>query len=1410
MSGFQLLDLRINLFFRGNQFIQWAGHFSAIGMNIALRPDNTALVFAVGHDQIMPIPAFPASRNQPDIIHLKSQAVCGLNSFHTAAWTLAMCRQINQSGFQERDWLRQISQLAIKVASPETILRASGGEVENDDTFANRTLKPMDHGLFCERVFGPIWDWRCPCGKINGNKKPELRGTVCPNCGVKILSSNARRERIGHINLAVPVAHIFFWSKTPAIGLCLGLSDKELETIIYFNGWLVTDPKGTPLDRGQVLPITPDEDQPDVLTYYQAGEKYGLGTFEAKMGAEAVREALCALDLESEINSTRQAMLQTANRKTIKKSSRRLRLLQALATGGIRPEWMVLTVLPVLPAGLRPPVFFGGSGKYQSNVESRSPEVKAAYAALSNLLPRDYPKKPALYDPIGISDLNELYSGVIRQNNRLKALLQRPDSAEGLDMQLEKCKLQEAVDALLLKPSARQSRDNPVSLLNKIEAVDDNDLKAKNKLRKLIVSIQDTYLEMTDEQKKEILGLDEKLKQPQADVVLAKNSLRDMVRRTAGDGVQLRQRNFKPLKSISDGLTSKAGSFRENLLGKRVDYSGRSVIVVGPELKLHQCGLPKPMALVLFEPFFKRRFRELFGRDYSKVEFNNWIINPPSEICDILAEVLQRRLVLLNRAPTLHRLSIQAFKPVLVEGLAIHLHPLTCPAYNADFDGDQMAVHVPLSKKALKESCRRMLATKNILSPASGKPIVTPSQDIVLGCYYLTLEPRQSPPIFLNKLPLFGSLDEALMVFGYWSVKKLGQRLKMHDWIRLANPDFGRTTIFGDAGKKFITTTVGRILFNEIWPAELGFVNKPVKKADLGDLILACYKTAGPKRTVALLDKLKDVGFQAATRAGISIGIADMLIPVGKEQVIAAAQTRVDKIKNYHKKDVITDNEKRKGIHGVWRQCTNEVTSLVEGALKNHKPQDRPNPLWLMLNSGARGSRQQIVQLTGMRGLMVKANGEIMENPILANFREGLTVSEFFSSCHGARKGTIDTALKTASAGYLTRKLVAAVTDVVITTSDCGTRQSRDLVFARQDTESPDEFSKRMGFMLIGQVAAEAINSPLGSNNVLVTAGQEIDEAAVKILGQNTEVRARIRSVLTCECVRGVCAQCYGRDLATGNLVKPGFAAGIIAAQSISEPGTQLTMRTFHTGGVASDKGDITGGLPGVNAIFEATRPNAKAVFTKIGGVISFEKNDDGKPLLMITNTSGEREGHKIPRKTRRIVHEGDTMLPGQRLTEGTVDPHDFMSAFGPLKFMERLVDEVQKIFQIQDVSIHRKHFEIIARQMTSCVSITEPGDTGFVLGEVMNRAMCLEKNARVVSKGGQPAEVAPVLLGITRAALRSESFLSAASFQFTTKILAEAAVLSNRDPMLGLKACVMTGKLIPAGTGFNPDITSD
>ena len=1232
----------------------------------------------------------------------------------------------NQTATAGSQKIKQIDWLKIGVATPDTILQSSFGEVEHDRALHHRSHLPMNHGLFCERIFGPLYDWQCPCGASNGLKNPAQRGTVCNKCGVPILHSDARRERMGHITLAVPVTNILFWGKMPVIQVCLNLTKSQVKSVIDLKSRLVTDPKNTPLALGQCLPLTQSTEDLDTedldtedldtedldaedldtedlvcLTYEMALETYGEQSFSAKTGVGAIIEALSALDLEAEIESSQEKLSSSKNKNLQRKLADRVALLRRFQADQIKPESMVLTVLPVLPAGLRPLIPLGnggtsGMGRYQTPIETQSAEVKKAYEDLSRLHKQDYPKNPAPSDPIGISDINELYGLVIRQNNLLKGYLQNSETAQDIDIQSEKRKLQAAVDDLLLQ-------------------------------------------------------------------------------NVSGNGKgYLRGKKAEPLKSLADQLSGKTGRFRQNLLGKRVDFSGRSIIVVGPDLKLHQCGLPKRLALELFEPFFQRRYREVHGRIYSKEEFKNWLIKVPEAVCDILEEVMRSRVVLLNRAPSLHRLSLLAFEPKLVEGQAISLHPLTCPGYNADFDGDQMAVHLPLSDRAQAEARSLMLATHNLLSPATGKPIVTPSQDIVLGCYYLTCEPNITRQASAAGSKIFGSVEEVIREYDL-------RRLKAHDDIRLVNPDRGKKSTWGDSTDKFLSTTVGRVVFNDIWPAQFGFVNQPVKKSDLGNMIGQCIKLLGMPETAIILDRLKQTGFQAATQAGISIGIDDIVIPSGKNDWVAKTRMEISNTESHFKNGLITELERDRRIQDLWRNCKSKVEEMTVANLKQPRLNGESNPLWLMLDSGARGSREQVVQLAGMRGLMVKANGELTTDPIVSNFREGLSAHEFFSSCHGARKGTADTSLKTASAGYLTRKLVMAATDVVVEQEDCGTKDGRILIFNRREDETLASYAQRLSLWLLGRILAAPLVSPADSSGCIFSAGEEIDENAITRLAQEISFKVSIRSVLTCKHPAGVCARCYGRDLAKGKLVKPGEPVGIIAAQSIGEPGTQLTMRTFHLGGVATDHGDITGGLPQVAKLLSATPPDNPAILAKMDGLVSEELSKQGKTKLFITDAGGNRKKIKLPRGAHVLVKNGDAVIAGQRLTDGDIDPHDYLAAVGPLKYQESLVDQVQKIYEIQGVAINPKHLEVIARLM---VARPQTGEQGC-------------------RSGFSAEEGKPELRGITEAALSADSFLAGAAFQSTAKILAEAAVMGRQDNFQGIRENVMIGKLIPAGTGF-------
>ena len=1332
------------------------------------------------------------------------------------------------------DKVNQVEYVAISVASPEAIRSWSKGEVKNPETINYRTFKPEKGGLFCERIFGPVKDWECSCGKY---KRIKHRGVVCDRCGVEVTLARVRRERMGHIELAVPVSHIWFFKCMPArIGLVLDMTARNLERVIYYEDYMVIDPGSTPLKPNQLL---------SEHEYREARETYGADAFVAKMGAEAVREAMMRVDLAKQIEALQVGMTETKSKQIRKKIAKRIKLLQGLLSSKSRPEWMILTVLPVIPPDLRPLVPLEG-GRFAT------------------------------------SDLNDLYRRVINRNNRLKNLLQL--KTPEVIIRNEKRMLQEAVDALF--DNGRHGRA--------------------------------------------VTG--------------------------AGN---------RSLKSLSDMLKGKSGRFRQNLLGKRVDYSGRSVIVIGPELKLHQCGLPKKMALVLFEPFIIRRLKEL-GYVHTVRSAKKMIERQTTEVWDILEEVTKGHSVLLNRAPTLHRLSVQAFEPILIEGEAIRIHPLVCTAYNADFDGDQMAVHVPLSVEAQMEARMLMMAPNNIFSPSSGKPIITPTQDITLGCYYVTAEPRANATSN-GSMKLFGSKSEVIFAYHDGAVTT-------HERIKLANPDFGTKTEFGDPDKKAIETTVGRVIFSEIWPPEMGFPNKVVGKSQLGDLIWKCYKICGHEKTVTMLDKLKELGFREATRAGVSIGIDDMIIPKEKSQEIQAAQKQIADVEKQYRKGVITPGERYNNIVDIWTHCTDQIANVMLRTLEHNQGKQEYNPVSLMVDSGARGNRQQVRQLAGVRGLMAKPSGDIIEKPILSNFREGLTVLEYFISTHGARKGLADTALKTADSGYMTRKLVDVAQDVIIRDRDCGTTNG---IWVQAIYEGEDEVVK-LSERLVGRFSCDDIANPSNPKETLVKANEEIDEIKAKKIDAAGFEKIKIRSVLTCESKHGVCVLCYGRNLATGGLVKLGEATGIIAAQSIGEPGTQLTMRTFHIGGVSTtlfkqpiikpkfdgvvrynelrvvpledgnnivlnkngslsvlgedgreleahnvvvgsvisvpdkgrvkkgdtlvqwdphnvpilsekagkvkfhdiiegvtmkqemdettgqeaivviehkedlhpqilitdDKGevfanypipsaahivvnegdkivagtllaktprkasktkDITGGLPRVAELFEARRPKDASEISKIDGIVDFGPSVRGKRCILIKDQqTGVEEEHLIPIGKHVIVFKGDFVKKGQQLTEGPVDPHEILDICGPQELQEHLVNEVQEVYRLQGVTINDKHIEIIVRQMLRKVRIVEPADTTFLWGEQVDKIAFEEENARVEKMGGKPAEAQPVLLGITKASLETERFLSAASFQDTTRVLTEAATLAKVDYLHGFKENVIMGHIIPAGTGYD------
>jgi DNA-directed RNA polymerase subunit beta' len=1329
--------------------------------------------------------------------------------------------------------------LRVSLASPEKIRSWSHGEVRKPETINYRTFKPERDGLFCAKIFGPTKDYECNCGKY---KRMRHRGVVCEKCGVEVIQSKVRRERMGHIDLATPVAHIWFLKSLPSrIGTLLDMTLKELEKVLYFESYVVTDPGKTPLAYKELL----SENR-----YRKAREEYGDG-FKAEMGAEAVHMLLKDLDIDQLSKDLRVEMKEATSEAKRKKVSKRLKVVTAFKNSGGHPEWMIMAAIPVIPPDLRPLVPLDG-GRFAT------------------------------------SDLNDLYRRVINRNNRLKRLMEL--NAPDIIVRNEKRMLQEAVDALFDNGRRGRAITGP---------------------------------------------------------------------------------NKRPLKSLSDMLKGKSGRFRQNLLGKRVDYSGRSVIVVGPELRLHQCGLPKKMALELFKPFIYNKLEER-GLVTTIKSAKKMVEKERPEVWDILDEVIREHPVLLNRAPTLHRLGIQAFEPILIEGKAIQLHPLVCAAYNADFDGDQMAVHVPLSVEAQVEARALMMSTNNILSPANGRPIIVPTQDIVLGLYYMTRERPNAPGTGMR----FASFQEVRLAYDQGEVDLQAQIVVRRDGER-------------------IETTVGRVLMYEIVPPQIAFaeVNKVMKKKELGGLIDLAYRFAGNKATVIFADKLKDLGYEYATRAGISIAIKDMVIPSGKAKLLESAYGDVREIEEQYNQGLITDGERYNKVVDIWAEVTDRIADEMMRELqtetrideKGHKQTGSSfNPIFMMADSGARGSAQQIRQLAGMRGLMAKPSGEIIETPITANFREGLTVLQYFISTHGARKGLADTALKTANSGYLTRRLVDVAQDSIITEKDCGTMDGIEMA----PLVEGGEVIEGLGDRVLGRVALEDIRDPF-NNEVLVRASEEIDEDLVKRIEDSGLERVKIRSVLTCQSRQGVCIRCYGRDLARGHMVNLGEAIGVIAAQSIGEPGTQLTMRTFHIGGTASrraeqttlearndgflkfvnlatvtnkdgdlvamnrngevvivervDEGrrerererypivygaklkkkdgarvkagdllaewdpytnpmltevsgvvkfgdivegvtmeekvdertglstkvvidskdldkrprvsikdkdgktlrlpssenyaryplpvgahinvtegqpvgagdiiakiprettktkDITGGLPRVAELFEARKPKEFAVISEIDGSVSFGKDTKGKRKVIVTPEVGDPREYLIPKGKHISVHEGDRVRAGEALMDGSSNPHDILTILGEKALAKYLVDEVQEIYRLQGVRINDKHIEVIVRQMLRRVRIKEVGDTTFLIGDQIEKWRFEEENQRVLGKGGEPAIAEPLLLGITKASLSTDSFISAASFQETTKVLTEAAINGKVDHLVGLKENVIMGRLIPAGTG--------
>ncbi len=1331
------------------------------------------------------------------------------------------------------------SSIQLSLASPEKIRERSFGEVKKPETINYRTFKPERDGLFCAKIFGPTKDYECNCGKY---KRMKHRGIVCEKCGVEVIPSKVRRERLGHIDLACPVAHIWFLKSLPSrIGALLDMTLKDLEKVLYFEAYVVLDPGETSLEKGQLLP----EDK-----YSEAMDEFA-GQFVAGMGAEAVRELLVELDLVEVGDRLRIEMKEATSEAKRKKVSKRLKVINSFRQSHNQPEWMILETVPVLPPELRPLVPLDG-GRFAT------------------------------------SDLNDLYRRVINRNNRLKRLMEL--RAPEVIIRNEKRMLQEAVDALFDNGRRGRAITGP---------------------------------------------------------------------------------SKRPLKSLSDMLKGKGGRFRQNLLGKRVDYSGRSVIVVGPELKLHQCGLPKKMALELFKPFIYQKLDER-GLSTTVKSAKKMVEKEKTEVWDILEEVIKEHPVMLNRAPTLHRLGIQAFEPVLIEGKAIQLHPLVCTAFNADFDGDQMAVHLPLSIESQIEARVLMMSTNNILSPASGKPIIVPSQDMVLGLYYMTKE----RPFVTGTGKVFASRDEVRMAYDAGEAD-LQAAIKV------------RMSPVQGAPVERIATTVGRILLREVVPDAIDFthVNKVMGKKQVADLIDISFRYAGNKETVILADKIKETGFRYSSLAGVSICLDDMVIPETKEARIKVSAEEVKDIQQQYTEGLITDGERYNKVIDIWAKCTEDIAGTMLGNIAVEKIKSAAgeevevssfNAIHMMADSGARGSAQQIRQLAGMRGLMAKPDGSIIETPITANFREGLTVLQYFISTHGARKGLADTALKTANSGYLTRRLVDVAQDAIIIERDCDTL---DGIEVSSLTEG-GEIIERLGDRILGRVALEDIVDPV-TDQVLVEANQLIDESLVAVIEEAGIERVKIRSVLTCKSRRGICALCYGRDLARGHLVNLGEAVGVIAAQSIGEPGTQLTMRTFHIGGTASrraeqttlearfdgtlkfinlitvdnangfpvvmnrkgeiavvdDTGrererygvvygacltrqeggevksgdvlaewdpytvpiitevggivhygdiaegvtmqeqvdevtglsrkvitesksadkrpritlkgtdgktvklpngtqarymlpiganltveegaelhagailakiprettktkDITGGLPRVAELFEARKPKELAVITEIDGIVSYGKDAKGKRKIVVTPEIGEPAEYLIPKGKHISVHEGDFLHAGEELVDGSSNPHDILRVLGSKELSKYLVAEVQEVYRLQGVKINDKHIETIVRQMLRKVQIKDVGDANFLIDDQIDRWVFEAENNRIIADGGQPAIGEPIMLGITKASLSTESFISAASFQETTKVLTQASIQGKTDPLLGLKENVIMGRLIPAGTG--------
>ena len=1153
--------------------------------------------------------------------------------------------------------------IKIGLASPEKILEWSHGEVKKPETINYRTLKPERDGLYCERIFGPSKDWECHCGKY---KKIRYKGVICDRCGVEVTKSSVRRERIGHIALAAPVSHIWYFKGIPSrMGLLLDISPRILEKVLYFASYIVLDPKETGLQYKQVL---------SEKEYREEVEKYGYGSFRVGMGAEAIQELLKAIDLQKDSDELRAAMKDATGQKRAR-IIKRLEVVDAFLNSGNRPEWMIMTVIPVIPPDIRPMVQLDG-GRFAT------------------------------------SDLNDLYRRIINRNNRLARLLEL--GAPDIIVRNEKRMLQEAVDALI--DNGRRGR--PVT----------------------------------------------------------------------GPG-------NRALKSLSDMLKGKQGRFRQNLLGKRVDYSGRSVIVVGPELKIYQCGLPKEMAIELFKPFVMKELVSN-GTAHNIKNAKKMVERLQPEVWDVLEDVIKEHPVMLNRAPTLHRLGIQAFEPILVEGKAIKLHPLVCTAFNADFDGDQMAVHLPLSVEAQAECRFLLLSPNNLLKPSDGGPVAVPSQDMVLGIYYLT----QERPGATGEGMCFKSKNEAILAYENKAVT-LHSRVKVR--VEKTMPD-------GTVKSGIVESTVGRFIFNEIIPQDLGFVDRSVPgnelklevdfhvgKKQCKQILEKVINVHGASKTAETLDDIKAIGYKYSTRAAMTVSISDMTVPASKPQLIADAQATVDKIAKNFRHGLITEEERYKEVIETWKKADDQLThDLLTGL-------DKYNNIFMMADSGARGSDKQIKQLAGMRGLMADTTGHTIELPIKSNFREGLDVLEYFISAHGARKGMSDTALRTADSGYLTRRLVDVSQDLIIREVDCCEGKDIPYMEIKAFTDG-NETIEGLEERLTGRFIAETITDP-DTGEVVVKANHMCTPkraaAVMKVLKKLGRDSVKIRTVLSCKSHIGVCAKCYGANMATGQAVQVGEAVGIIAAQSIGEPGTQLTMRTFHSGGVAG--GDITQGLPRVEELFEARKPKGLAIISEFGGVVNIKDTKRKREIIVTDFETGNSKTYLIPYGSRIKVTEGQVIEAGDELTEGSVNPHDILKIKGVRAVQDYMIQEVQRVYRLQGVEINDKHVEVIVRQMLKKIRVEESGDSDVLPGVSMDVLDFNDMNEALIAEGKRPAEGKQVMLGITKASLATDSFLSAASFQETTKVLTEAAINGKVDHLIGLKENVIIGKLIPAGTGM-------